>query len=156
MNRVPSWCTICHNTRGTGIQLLTCALGSASFNTTVHHKMMHKNLLGKRAKLKVVHSKSRKCKRCYLVFEIRGEGVAMGHGIKYCFDVCGSGVFFVFPERCRPRSLPPPTTSRLPLLASCFSVSLNFPYSCTGTDSSEQQTARLRGAVISHLEPTRE
>ena len=142
---------------GHGIHSLACALGSASFNTTLHHKMINKkNLLGKRAKRKLFHSKSRKCKRCYLVFEIRREGVAIGHGIKYCFDVCGSGIFFVFPERCRPRRLPPPTTSPLPLLASCFSVSLNFPYSCTGTDSSEQQTARLGGAAISHLELTRE
>jgi hypothetical protein len=157
MNRLPSCCTVCHNTSGTAIQSLTYALGSTSFNTTLHHKMINKNnLFSKRANCKLVHSNSRKCKRSYLVFEIRGGSVAMGHGIKYCFDVLGSGVFFVFPERCRPNSLPPPTISPLPLLASCFSVSLNFPYSCTGTDSSEQQTARLRGAAISHLELTRE
>jgi len=82
MNRPPSCCTVCHNTRGTGTQSLTCALGSASFNTTLHHKMINrKNLLGKRAKRKVVHSKSRKCKRCYLVFEIRGWRYS--HGSRY-------------------------------------------------------------------------
>jgi len=82
MNRPPSCCTVCHNTRGTGTQSLTCALGSASFNTTLHHKMINrKNLLGKRAKRKVVHSKSRKCKRCYLVFEIRGWRCS--HGSRY-------------------------------------------------------------------------
>jgi hypothetical protein len=116
MNRLPSCCTVCHNTRGTGIHSLTYALGSASFNTTLHLKMINKkNLSGKRAKRKVVLSKSRKCRRCYLVFEIRGGGVAMGHGLKYCFVVRGSGVFFAFLERCRPRSLPPPTISPPPL-----------------------------------------